>query len=104
VVATDHSRVALPDALGRLRSLGIEVLMVEGGAEVITGLLHAGLVDRIVVAVAPLVIGAGTSAVAALGVTQIADAIRLCNRSIVPVGDDVLLAWDVDANEPPPPM
>jgi len=104
VVGTEHGRVALAEALGRLRSLGLEVLMVEGGAEVITGLLQAGLVDRLVVAVAPMVIGSGTSAVEALGITRIADAIRLSNRSIVPVGDDVLLAWDVAPNAPPPPM
>jgi len=95
VVDSDHGRVSLPDALARLRSLGIDVLMVEGGAEVITGLLREDLVDRLVVAVAPLVIGSGTPAVEALGITRIADAIRLYNRSIVPVGDDVLLAWDV---------
>jgi 3,4-dihydroxy 2-butanone 4-phosphate synthase/GTP cyclohydrolase II len=103
VVATDHGRIALADALGRLRSLGLEVVMVEGGAEVITGLLQAGLVDRLVVAVAPIVIGSGTSAVEALGTTRIADAIQLCNRSIVPVGDDVLLAWDVAASASAPP-
>ena len=55
---------------------------------------------RSVLGVAPLVIGAGTQAVNCLGVQHVADGIRLVNRSIVPVGDDVLLAWDVKAPHP----
>ena len=78
-----------------LRSLGIELLLVEGGAQVITGLLRARLVDRLIVAVAPLVIGTGTSAVEQLDIARIADGIRLTNRTVVPVGADVLMAWDV---------
>jgi riboflavin biosynthesis pyrimidine reductase len=70
-------------------------VLVEGGSEVITGLLAAGLVDRIIVGVAPVVIGAGTQAVNSLGVYSIADGIRLENRTILPVGDDLVLAWDV---------
>lgn len=50
---------------------------------------------RIIVSVAPIVIGDGTEAVGALGVTRVADGIRLTNRAMFPVGDDVLLAWDV---------
>jgi riboflavin biosynthesis pyrimidine reductase len=68
---------------------------VEGGARVITSMLAARVVDRIIVAVAPLIIGSGTEAVRELGVTRIMDGIRLVNRSVYPVADDVLLAWDI---------
>ena len=98
VVASDASepgRVDLAAGLACLRSLGMEVLLVEGGGAVITGLLRQRLVDRMIVAVAPLVIGTGTSAVADLGIDRVTDGIRLTNRSVVPIGDDVLLAWDV---------
>ena len=67
----------------------MESVLVEGGARVITGLLARGLVDRMIVAVAPIVIGAGTEAVDDLDVTLVSDGIQLANRSIVPVGDDV---------------
>lgn len=50
----------------------------------ITSLLGAGLVDRIIVSVAPIVIGDGTEAVGALGVTRVADGIRLTNRAMFP--------------------
>ena len=73
----------------------MEALLVEGGGSVITGLLRQRLVDRMIVAIAPLVIGTGTSAVDDLGIDRVTDGIRLTNRSVVPIGDDVLLAWDV---------
>ena len=95
VVAADHGRVDLRAGLAALRAGGIEVVLVEGGSGIITGLLRARLVDRVIAAIAPLIIGEGTPAVADLGVDRVAAGIRLANRSIVPVGDDVLLAWDV---------
>jgi riboflavin biosynthesis pyrimidine reductase len=50
-----------------------------------------------IVSIAPTVIGTGTQAVDDLGTQRIADGIRLGNRVIHPVGDDVVLAWDVAA-------
>ena len=100
VVPADDGRVDLATALARLRELGMETVLVEGGAGVITGLLAGGLVDRVIVAVAPIVLGTGTEAVAQLDVVQVADGIRLTNRSIVPVGDDLILAWDVEPSDP----
>jgi riboflavin-specific deaminase-like protein len=95
VVAADDWLVSLPAALAATRASGIECLLVEGGAAVITSLLAAGLVDRLIVAVSPVIIGAGTEAVRGLGIERVADGIRLANRLIVPVGEDVILAWDV---------
>ena len=97
VVAEHAGRVSIPAAFERLRTSGTESVLVEGGSNVITALLAERLVDRLIVGVAPIVIGAGTEAVNSLGVQRIAEGIRLENRSIVPVGDDLLLAWDVIA-------
>jgi GTP cyclohydrolase II len=95
VVPQDAGKVDLRAALATLRTSGAESVLVEGGSEVITALLAARLVDRIIVGVAPIVIGAGTQAVEDLGVNRVTDGIRLVNRSMVAVGDDVLLAYDV---------
>ena len=95
VVPQDDGRVDLRAAFARLQASGTQSILVEGGSSVITALLAEGLVDRIIVAVSPIVIGAGTQAVNGLGVTRIADGIRLERRVIVPVGEDVLLAYDV---------
>jgi riboflavin biosynthesis pyrimidine reductase len=95
VVADGPDGVDLRAALRALHANGVASLLVEGGARVITSLLAAGLVDRLLVGVAPLIIGTGTEAVGPLGVTRIADGIHLANRSVHAVGDDLLLAWDV---------
>ena len=73
----------------------METLLVEGGSRVITSLLGAGVVDRLIVGLAPTVIGQGTDAVGPLGVTAIAEGIRLVNRSVHALGDDLLLGWDL---------
>ena len=43
--------------LHALHSLGIRTLMVEGGAQIIDSFARSGLVDRLVVTVAPVVVG-----------------------------------------------
>ena len=82
-------------ALRTLRAEGVDTLLVEGGARVITSLLAAGVVDRIVVAVAPTIIGAGTEAVGDLGITLVADGMRLVDPCVAAAGGDLLLAADV---------
>ena len=95
VVAEDDGKVDLAAAMRRLRELGMESVLVEGGSRVITGLLARRLVDRMIVAIAPVVLGSGTEAIDQLDVARVSDGIQLVNRLVVPVGDDVLLAWDV---------
>ncbi|HEX2398676.1 MAG TPA: GTP cyclohydrolase II, partial [Mycobacterium sp.] len=55
--------VGLSPVLQDLYTVGVRSLLVEGGAQVITAMLAAGHVDRLIVAVAPTIIGAGTEAV-----------------------------------------
>jgi riboflavin-specific deaminase-like protein len=87
--------VDLPAALAALLRAGVATLLVEGGARVITSLLAGALVDRMIVSVAPTIIGQGTEAVGPLGITSVADGLRLSNRSTHLVGEDVVIAGDV---------
>lgn len=87
--------VDIAAALAQLRQAGVRSLMVEGGAGVITSLLSSGLVDRLVVSVSPIIIGAGVEAVRELGVGRITDGVRLSNGTVNVIGDDVLLSWDL---------
>jgi GTP cyclohydrolase II len=87
--------VDLKAALALLRAEGVRSVMVEGGAQVITSLLSAGLADRLVVGTAPRIIGAGTEAVGDLGVALVTEGIVLRNRSVHLTPDDVVTAWDV---------
>lgn len=50
----------LPAALALVHGRGVSRLLVEGGAGVHTAFLAAGLVDELHLAVAPLLVGAGT--------------------------------------------
>lgn len=87
--------IDLSAALEVLREMGVESLLVEGGARLITSLLAASLVDRIIVAIAPLLIGRGTEGVGDLGVLRISEGLSLSNRAMCLVEEDVMMAWDV---------
>jgi GTP cyclohydrolase II len=87
--------VDIGSALQILRSMGIRSLLVEGGARLITSMLAAGTVDRLIVGIAPRILGSGTDAVGDLGVDAVGDGLRLANRSVHLVEEDLLVAWDV---------
>ncbi|HVL82964.1 MAG TPA: RibD family protein [Pseudonocardia sp.] len=96
VLPSGPGGVDLPAGLRVLRrECGVRSLLVEGGARVITSLLGAGLVDRIVVGTAPTIIGAGTEAVGDLGIVRVAEGIALRNRYVCLTADDIVTAWDV---------
>jgi riboflavin biosynthesis pyrimidine reductase len=95
--------VDLHCALAVLRAAGVRSLLVEGGAKIITSFLRAGVVDRLVVGIAPTVVGAGTEAVGELRVTRISEGLRLTNRSVHTVGEDLVIAADVAWGEAAPP-
>jgi GTP cyclohydrolase II len=97
VVPADARGVDLAAALRVLRDAGVLSLLVEGGAHVITSFLSGGLADRLIVAIAPTVIGAGTEAVGELGVMRVSEGMRLMNRSLHVAGDDVVVAADLRA-------
>jgi 3,4-dihydroxy 2-butanone 4-phosphate synthase/GTP cyclohydrolase II len=95
VVGEDEGALAITETLARLQEMGIGSLLVEGGSRVITSFLGSRLVDRFIVSIAPTVIGNGTEAVADLGTGSISEGIRLTNRTLRTVEDDIVLAWDV---------
>jgi GTP cyclohydrolase II len=96
VVGAAPDGVDLADGLARLRSLGIRCLLVEGGSRVLTSALRGRLADRVVVAVAPLLLGKGTEAVGDLGSSLVQDGLRLRNRTVHQLGPDLVVAGDLD--------
>lgn len=61
VYIDDHDKVDLQNALAKLKELGINRLMVEGGATLNFELLRLGLVDEVLAYMAPMIFG-GASA------------------------------------------
>jgi GTP cyclohydrolase II len=95
VVPAGLHGVDLGATLVALFDAGIRSVLVEGGARVITSFLSLGLADRLVVGIAPRVLGSGTEAVRDLGITEVASSIRIEHRAVHVVGDDVLIAGDL---------
>lgn len=62
------------EALSSLYGSGVRHLMVEGGSSILSAFLSAGLVDELIVYLAPTLLGSGTPALTGLGVTTLADA------------------------------
>jgi diaminohydroxyphosphoribosylaminopyrimidine deaminase/5-amino-6-(5-phosphoribosylamino)uracil reductase len=73
-------------ALAELFELGRRHVFLEGGPTTAAAFLRAGLVDEVVAYVAPVLLGAGASAVGDLGITTIADALRLQVTDVTTVG------------------
>jgi diaminohydroxyphosphoribosylaminopyrimidine deaminase/5-amino-6-(5-phosphoribosylamino)uracil reductase len=76
----------LEDELSRLAEEGVQSLLLEGGPTLATSFLAAGLVDKLLLFVAPTVSGAGPWF---LG--ELAGPLALSHQTAERVGDDVLL-------------
>ncbi|MBW3602902.1 MAG: bifunctional diaminohydroxyphosphoribosylaminopyrimidine deaminase/5-amino-6-(5-phosphoribosylamino)uracil reductase RibD [Actinobacteria bacterium] len=80
---------------------GVSGLLVEGGARVATSFLVAGLADKLVVHVAPLLLGAGGRSMVDAGVVAtVAGAPRFRLATAERVGDDAVLTLYPSAPEP----
>jgi riboflavin-specific deaminase-like protein len=80
--------VNLKEMLFELGRLGLSSIMVEGGGKIITSLFKDRLVDRLVVAVAPKVIGQGIEAVGDLGIENLTSAFEFTDVSYRKIGVD----------------
>ncbi len=82
--------VDLAALLQRLAEMGVNSLMVEGGAQIITSFLAARLVDQVVLTVAPMLVG-GLRVMDYLGRTQVNCFPRLLQVSYQRLGEDLVL-------------
>lgn len=73
-------------ALSELYDLGRRHVFLEGGPTLAAAFWRAGLIDEVVAYVGPTLLGAGSSAVADLGISTIADAARLTLADVATVG------------------
>jgi len=85
--------------LKKLANARMSAVMVEGGAEVSTSFLKAKMVDRIIVAIAPMIIGNGIEAIGDLGIKMVDESIKLVNVTTRKRGPDLLISGDVHYND-----
>lgn len=97
-----HLRIRDPRAiLDDLWTRGVRHVLLEGGPTVAAAWLEASVVDRLVWFVAPVILGAGPSAVGDLGVTSLADARRWEVLEVCRRGDDARIMAAPLSNEAP---
>lgn len=91
--AADVRKVDMDVLLSRLGKMGIDSVLVEGGAELDWSIVEAGLVDEVYCFIAPKVIGGGTAKgpVGGAGFPKMADAFPLEIESVTRSGPDILV-------------
>ena len=94
VPPNSQGQVDLPTLLAQLHQRGIGRLMVEGGASIITSFLVEQLVDRVVLTIAPVIVG-GLNAVGGLIQPAGNGFPRLLNPRYEQMGDDLVLSGNV---------
>ena len=81
----------LADLLDRLRELGAQRVFVEGGPTLASSFVRAGLVDELLIYLAPTLLGGDRLATGDLGVPTIAAQRRLTVTDLARLGDDLLV-------------
>jgi riboflavin-specific deaminase-like protein len=95
-VVADNGALDLKDLLRQLHALGYSRIFVEGGGVTVSNFLNAGLLDRLHIAVAPLLIGDGRPAIRLPPQMRLQDCLRLQPR-IYRAGSDILFDCDLRA-------
>ncbi|HUQ51120.1 MAG TPA: RibD family protein [Gammaproteobacteria bacterium] len=92
-------RLALDALLARLHERGLSSVFVEGGGETVSRFVESGLIDRLHVAIAPLLTGRGRPGLTLAARDKIADCVRPAHR-VFAMGGDVLFDCDLRAAAP----
>lgn len=95
-VPADGERLRLDALLEKLHERGLWSVFVEGGGATVSRFLEAGLLDRLHVAIAPLMTGLGHPGLALAARDKIADCLRPAHR-VFAMGGDVLFDCDLRA-------
>ena len=86
----NDGRLDLLQVMAQATQAGLNAILIEGGSQVAASALKAKIVNRLVVFIAPKVLGVGLPSVGALGFDKIADAIQLADIAVERLGDDVM--------------
>ena len=91
IIKSNKGMVDMQDLMKQLGKHGITSVMIEGGSELNSSAIKAGVVDKILIFAAPKIIGNGLGAIGNLGVKTIDKAINLRNPVSKRIGKDTLI-------------
>jgi len=97
-VGAEGTRLNLVELMQALRARGHHRVLIEGGGVTVSSFLEAGLVDRLHIAIAPVLIGDGRPALRLRSATRLQDSVRVHSR-VHRSGEDIL--FDCDLRAPP---
>lgn len=86
------SSLDLKELLSKLGEMGVVTLLVEGGSQVLTSFIKQRIADKIIVCIAPMIIGDGISAIGDLGVGTIENSIALSETEWFRSGPDLFIS------------
>jgi len=91
VKADEDGRVDLVALLGELPRLGVSSVLIEGGHSLITSALRRRIVGRLIVCVAPKILGTGVDAVGDIGTSRLGDALVFSSLKTWQCGADLIV-------------
>jgi diaminohydroxyphosphoribosylaminopyrimidine deaminase / 5-amino-6-(5-phosphoribosylamino)uracil reductase len=93
-------RVDLVRLLMELGKRNISSVLVEGGAAIITSMLSEQLPDRVVIIIAPKIVGKGLEAIGDLGIKSINESLKIAYRKVRRLGDDLVIDGRIEKKIP----
>ncbi|HMB73931.1 MAG TPA: RibD family protein, partial [Gammaproteobacteria bacterium] len=95
----DDARIDPALLIDALAERGLQHLFVEGGGAVASSFLRAGVLDRLQLAIAPVMIGSGRRGISAPAHERMLDCLRPQHR-LYRMGADLLFDYDLRAPQP----
>jgi len=92
---TKDDQIDLQQLVHKAGEEGITSLLIEGGRSLSAAALQAGIVDEVMIYIAPRLIGDGVASVGDLGVDVVDDSVRLTQIVTRRLGDDLLYTGKV---------
>ncbi|MBI2170543.1 MAG: bifunctional diaminohydroxyphosphoribosylaminopyrimidine deaminase/5-amino-6-(5-phosphoribosylamino)uracil reductase RibD [Chloroflexi bacterium] len=91
--AAEDGRVDLKELLRLLGQRQVTSILAEGGSALLGSFFDLGLVDKVAAFIAPVIVGGagGVPAVGGQGAASMAQALRLADREVHHLGDDLLV-------------
>jgi riboflavin-specific deaminase-like protein len=97
VIQCGTQHVNLKRLLAKLHANGVNRVLLEGGGRLNWSMLNNGLVDEVMVTVAPIIVGGekATTLVEGIGTRKINGGIKLSLKNTERNGDELVLHYDV---------